>query len=117
MVNYYNHQQIVAENLRAFMQKNGYSKLSLSKLSDVPRPAIDQLLLTGGENIDISIYNTYILQINRGFNFAENDLLKVTPKPNLLPPPPLAQTERSALAQELLDGLDHIMDIYTMYIS
>ncbi|WP_025676904.1 hypothetical protein [Paenibacillus massiliensis] len=114
-VNYHNHQQTVAENLKVFMQKKGCSRLSLSKLTNVPRPAIDQLLLQGGDCLDVSAYNAYILQINQRFNFAEGDLLKLTPEPNLLPPPPPAQIERSALAQEALDGLDQILTIYSRY--
>lgn len=113
-VNYYNHQQNVAENLKAFMRKKGYSKQTLSKLTDVPRPAIDQLLLKGGENLAKSTYNTYILQINQRFNFMEEDLLKLTLMPNLSPSPP-AQTERSALAQEALDGLEQILDVFSLY--
>ncbi|MBT2282222.1 hypothetical protein J7E78_01475 [Paenibacillus polymyxa] len=114
MVNYYNHQQTVKESIIAFMRQKGYSRLTLSKLTNIPRSAIDQLLLQGEENIDMSTYNAYILQINQRFNFAEENLLKVTPNPNLFPSPP-AQTERSALAQEALDGLEQILDVFSMY--
>lgn len=114
MVNYYNQRQTVKESIIAFMRQKGYSRSTLSKLTNIPRSAIDQLLLQGGGNIDTSTYNAYILQINRRFNFAENDLLIVTLKPNLFPSPP-AQTERTALAQEALDGLEQILDVFSMY--
>jgi len=114
MVNYYDHQQTVKESIIAFMRQKGYSRSTFAKLTNIPRTAIDQLLLQGEEKIDISTYNAYILQINQRFNFAEGNLLKVTPKPNLLPSPP-AQTERSALAQEALDGLEQILDVFSMY--
>ncbi|WP_339298086.1 hypothetical protein MKY92_25345 [Paenibacillus sp. FSL R5-0623] len=114
MVNYYNHQQTVKESIIGFMRQKGYSRSTFAKLTNIPRPSIDQLLLQGGGNIDTSTYNAYILQINRRFNFAENDLLKVTPKPNLFPSPP-AQTERTVLAQEALDGLEQILDVFSMY--
>ncbi|WP_405157928.1 hypothetical protein [Paenibacillus sp. FSL H8-0283] len=114
MVNYYNHQQTVKESIIGFMRQKGYSRSTFAKLTNIPRTAIDQLLLQGRGNIDTLTYNAYILQINRRFNFAEYDLLKITPKPNLFPSPP-AQTERSALAQEALDGLEQILDVFSMY--
>lgn len=114
MVNYYNHQQTVASALIQYMRQKGYSRLTFSRLTGIPRTAIDSLILRGGENIDKSAYNAHILQINQRFNFTEEDLLEVTPKPNLSPPPP-AQTERSALAQEALDGLEQILDVFSMY--
>ncbi|RIX60040.1 hypothetical protein D3P08_00140 [Paenibacillus nanensis] len=114
-VNYYNHQETVAKNLIAIMRKKGYSRQTISKLTDIPRSAIDSLLLRGGENINESVYNSYIIQINQTFGFAEDYFLKETPKPNYSPPAPPTKTERSARTQELLNGLDIILDIYSMY--
>ncbi|WP_156922377.1 hypothetical protein [Cohnella thermotolerans] len=42
--NDFKEQETVAKNLIAFMRQNGYSRLSLSKLSGIPRTVIDQLL-------------------------------------------------------------------------
>ncbi|QZN76224.1 hypothetical protein [Paenibacillus sp. DR312] len=119
MVNYYNHQQTVKDSIIAFMRQKGYSRSTLSKLTNIPRSAIDQLLLQGEEDIDISTYNAYILQINQRFNFPEENLLKVEPKPNLLPPPH-AQPEKNARTQEIFDGfngLEEILDIFQMYLK
>ncbi|MBT2292698.1 hypothetical protein J7E73_26920 [Paenibacillus albidus] len=119
MVNYYNHQQTVKESIIGFMRQKGYSRSTFAKLTNIPRTAIDQLLLQGEENIDISTYNAYILQINQRFNLAEGNLLKVTPKPNLLPTK-LVQPEKNARTQEILDGfngLEEILDIFQMYLK
>ncbi|MBO2945648.1 hypothetical protein JJQ72_16845 [Paenibacillus sp. F411] len=116
-INYYGHQETIAQNLILLMRQKGCSRLSLSKLTGVPRPAIDQLLLSGGEIIKESSYNTYILWINQTFNLAEDYFLKEKSMPKFLPQPPLIKYERSELAQELLDGLDQILDIYSMYIK
>lgn len=115
--NYFIHQETVAKNLILFMREKGYSRLSFSKLADVPRSAVDQLLLRGGESINEAVYNVYILRINQTFNLAEDYLLKETSKPDYLSSAPPTQTERSAKAQELLDILDNVLDVYSMYIK
>lgn len=60
--NDFKEQETVAKNLIAFMRQKGYSRLSLSKLSGIPRTVIDQLLNSG--ITDESVYNLQIERIN-----------------------------------------------------
>jgi len=116
-INYYEHQVNIAQNLIAFIRQEGYTKLSLSKLSGVPRPAIDQMLLRGGENISEKLYNTYILKISQTFNLQEDFFLRISenPKPNYPLSP--AHNERSEVAKELLIGLENMIGIYSLYVE
>ncbi|MFS0871090.1 MULTISPECIES: hypothetical protein [Paenibacillus] len=116
MVNYYDHQQTVKECLLAFMRQKGYSRLTFSKLTNIPRRAINQLMLQGGGNIDKSEYNAYIVQINQTFNFAEDYLLTTREgvKSSTISS---VKSERSPEAEEAHFGLECILDIYSMYIK
>lgn len=115
LTNFFEHQETVANNLFALMRQNGYSRLSLSKLTGVPRPAIDQILLSGENNINELVYNSYIMQINQTFDFEGDYLLttKEVAKPSSISS---VNSERSPEAEEALFGLECIMDIYSMYI-
>lgn len=115
LTNFFEHQETVANNLFALMRQNGYSRLSLSKLTGVPRPAIDQILLSGENNINELVYNSYIMQINQTFDFEEDYLLttKEVAKSSSISS---VNSERSPKAEEALFGLECIMDIYSMYI-
>lgn len=119
--NYYSHQNIVSRNIIDFIRQEGYSRLSLSKLTGVPRPIIDELLLGVGGNMNESMYNTYMLQINQTFNLQEDYFL--TPKETLMSPSSFTNSEEivdhkpSGKVQDLHFGLKCILDIYSMYIK
>lgn len=113
-VNYFDHQETIAKNMVLFMREKGYSRSSLSKLSGIARPEIDQILST--QNIDEYVYVAQIVQIKQKFGLTDDYILSPT-QLNLLPPPPIVDEGRSELAQEMLDGLDHILDIYSMHLK
>lgn len=116
MVNYYDHQQTVKECLLAFMRQKGYSRLTFSKLTNIPRRAINQLMLQGGGNIDKSEYNAYIVKINQTFHFTEDYLIttREVVKSSTISS---VKSERSPESEEALFGLECILDIYSMYIK
>ncbi|WP_426454481.1 hypothetical protein ACP26L_17655 [Paenibacillus sp. S-38] len=109
-VNYFGNQRTIAYNLIVFMRLKGCSRLSLSKLSGIDRSVIDQIL--GGENTNESLYNSQITQISKTFELPNDYFLKT--QTDLMPQPPLAR-KRNSIAQEYLDGLDNILDIFSMY--
>ncbi|MGG1940390.1 hypothetical protein ABFY57_11940 [Paenibacillus polymyxa] len=113
--NFFEHRDAVAQNMIALMRKNGYSRQTFSKLTAVPRPAVDQLLLSGGENINESVFNSYILQINQAFDLHENYFL-TTKEIAKSSSTSSVNNEQSERVKELYFGLDCIMDIYSMYI-
>ncbi|TKJ86068.1 hypothetical protein PaeCFBP13512_19740 [Paenibacillus sp. CFBP13512] len=119
--NYYSHQDVVSRNIIDFMRQEGYSRLSLSKLTGVPRPMIDELLLGVGVDISESVYNTYMLQINQAFNLQEDYFLTsketVTSPSSFIDSEEIVDNEKSEEVQELLFGLKCILDIYSMYIK
>lgn len=109
MVNYFDHQDIIATNLRLFIREEGYSRLSFSKVTGVPRTAVDQLL--SGTNNNVSEYNALIERIVLRFSLPNDYFLKeiATPKPPVV--------KLSPEAQKLMDGLENILDIYSMYVD
>lgn len=113
-VNYYENQETIAKNLILFMRERGYSRLSFSKRSGIARQDIDQIL--SAQNTDEKFYNSRIMQIKQKFDLIDEYILS-TEQINLLSPPLIVNEERSELAQEMLDGLDHILDIYSMYLK
>lgn len=112
--NYFDNQETIAKNLVLFMRLKGYSRLSLSKLTEIDRTSIEQIL--NAQNIDEFAYGLQIVKINQVFEFADDYLLTST-QTNSLQPTHIAYSERSELAQKMLDGLDDILDIYSMYIK
>lgn len=112
-VNYFVHKETVVKNLISFMRLKGYSRLSLSKLSGIERPAVDQIL--NGQNANELVFNSQIMQINQTFDLPDDYFL--TTQIESISSVPLGITERNAEAQELLDGLDNILDIYSIYVK
>lgn len=119
--NYYSHQDIVSRNIIDFMRQEGYSRLSLSKLTRIPRPVIDELLLGVGDNMNESMYNAYMLQINQAFNLQEDYFLtpKETVKSNssFTMSEEIVDNEQIEKVRDLHFGLKCILDIYSMYIK
>ncbi len=60
--NYFDFRELIAKNLLSFLSQRGYSKLSFSKLTDISRPTIDQILK--GESPSPKQYNSQITKIN-----------------------------------------------------
>ncbi|MEK4286658.1 hypothetical protein [Paenibacillus sp. FSL P4-0502] len=113
-VNYLDYQETISKNIILFMRERGYSRLSLSKLSGIARQEIDQIL--SAQNTDEYIYDAQIMKIKQKFDLTDDYILTAT-EINLLPSPPIVDEGRSELAQEMLDGLDHILDIYSMHLK
>lgn len=120
-LNFYDYRETISKNLIAFIRSRGYSKLSLSKLTEISRPTID--LILKGESPNQTIYNSQIAKINETFDLPEDYF--ITAIPVAVTPPPLAYAysdhgndhERSDLAKEALFGLDCILDVYSMYLK
>ncbi|MCM2999980.1 hypothetical protein M3647_21120 [Paenibacillus cellulositrophicus] len=107
-VDYFEHQENVATNLILFLRERGYSRLSLSKLTGVPRTALDQLL--GGWNGDVQEYNEFIEKIRIRFDLPMDYFIKEVALPQS------SATILSPEVQELQRGLADVLDIYSMYI-
>ncbi|WP_025676897.1 hypothetical protein [Paenibacillus massiliensis] len=108
-MNYVEYQQSVSINLTLFLRENGYTRLSFSKLTDVPRTIVDQLL--SGWSGDESECNMYVEKIRHKFELPVDYFLKDV---TLLPSP---KEQLRPEIQELYDGLDNILDIYSLYIN
>lgn len=120
-INFFEHQQTIARNLTMFIRLNGYSKLSLSKLTSISRPTIDQILK--GESPSRTPYNSQIAKITEIFELKE-DYFLTSPTiffPDVLPAYAFSDhgdaSERHPKVKELLDGLDNILDIYSLYLK
>lgn len=73
-MNFYEYKENISNNLILFMRKKGYTKLSLSKLTNIDRKIIDTLL--NNTIISTDEYNTYIENIIKIFNLDEIELIK-----------------------------------------
>lgn len=120
-LNFFEYQEVIAKNLLAFIRSKGYSKLSLSKLTDISRPTIDQILK--GDSPNPTTFNSQIKKINQAFELPDDYL--ITDIPIVVTTAPLAYAysdrgsdqEKSPLSIELLDGLDNILDVFSMYMK
>ncbi|MBS5913107.1 MAG: hypothetical protein KID09_21205 [Paenibacillus macerans] len=108
-VDYFVHQEIITKNLILFMREKGCSRLSFSKLIGVTRIAVDQLL--NGWNGDASEYNALVEKIRLRFDLPNDFFLKEVAFPQ--PSTPKLSPE----VQKLRDGLENILDIYSMHIK
>lgn len=119
-INFFEHQTTIAKNLVTFIRLKGYSKLTFSKLTNISRPTIDQILR--GESPNPSRYNDQIAKINQTFRLPDDYFITSQAIPSLSRPLGYAYSdhgtsvEKSKQTKELLDGLDNILDIYSMYV-
>ncbi|OMD04122.1 hypothetical protein MKX34_28930 [Paenibacillus sp. FSL R5-0636] len=117
-LNFYDYREMIAKNLVTFLRLKGYSKLSLSKLSDISRPIIDQIIK--GESFDSQLYNKQIEKINKTFDLPDNYF--ITSHSSMTPTTytysdQYVHSERTPEVKELLDGLYNILDIYSLYLK
>ncbi|WP_313640562.1 hypothetical protein [Paenibacillus sp.] len=117
-LNFFDHRETIAENLVSFLRLKGYSKLSLSKLTYIDRTTIDQIFK--GEGLNSKQYNTQIIKINKTFDLPE-DYFTSSRSPILSTITNTcvhqdAGSEKSAEVNELLCGLNNILDIYSLYL-
>jgi transcriptional regulator with XRE-family HTH domain len=117
-LNFFDHRETITKNLVTFLRQKGYSKLSLSKLSDITRPTIDQIIK--GEGLNSEQYNKQIEKINKTFDLPVNyfitPLISITPTMYTYSDH-VAVSERSSEAEKLLDGLNSILEIYSLYLK
>jgi hypothetical protein len=112
-INFFEHQKTIANNLRSYMRLKGYSKLSLSKLTEIPRSDIDNLL--NDDNANIIIYNNQISQILKTFNLPRIYFLTTVLDTESTLDPSLNEDQRSPRIKELFDGLENVLEIFSMY--
>ncbi|MGG4219441.1 helix-turn-helix transcriptional regulator [Paenibacillus jamilae] len=110
---FYEYKEIITQNLIVFIRLRGYSKLSLSKQTGLSRLTIDHIL--NGEITNPSVYNSNIEKIIQTFDLPndyflinQNDQISFAPK---------TYSQQSLTVQELFDGLDNVMDIFSMYLK
>lgn len=119
-INFFEYQKVIASNLVTFIRLNGYSKLSLSKLTGISRLMIDQILK--GESPSQTMYNNQIAQINQTFHLPDQYFIVSQSLQTLPDSHTYAYSDRgmglekNEQAKELLTGLDNTLDIYSMYV-
>ncbi|WP_313638315.1 hypothetical protein [Paenibacillus sp.] len=118
-LNFFDHRETITKNLVTFLRQKGYSKLSLSKLSDINRPTID--LIIKGEGLNSKQYNKQIIKINKTFDLPVNyfitPLISINPTKYNTYSDHVAVSERSPEVKELLDGLNNVLEIYSLYLK
>jgi len=114
-INFYEQQDTITKNLITFMRLRGYSKLSLSKLTGIPRSTIDVILSSSNSNS--TTYNTQVSKITEVFELPFEYFLHKPIESSATTLLDSDNYQRSLQAKELLNGLDNILDIYAMYLK
>jgi transcriptional regulator with XRE-family HTH domain len=118
-LNFSDHRETIVENLVSFLRLKGYSKLSLSKLTDIDRSTIDQILKC--EGLNSKQYNRQIKKINKIFDLPEDYF--ITSLSSKIPTIMNTYSDhdvgsgKNADVKELLCGLNNILDIYSLYLK
>lgn len=111
----------IGKNISTYLRLKGYSKSSFSKLTDISRPTINQIL--SGDSPSPTIYED---QINRITNALDLPLdyfltepvisLEKWRTPMIQHSDRAPNGERDKIARELLNDLDDLMSIASLYL-
>lgn len=122
MMQLYSFKEKIGENLLTFLRLKGYTKSSLSKLTGISRPTINQIL--EGNSPSPKIYEDQIQKITDSLNLPlEYFLNSPTQKPETWQLPSTQYSDRSStlkrseLTQDLLDDLDELLTVAAFYIK
>ncbi|MBP2114054.1 hypothetical protein NST69_04350 [Paenibacillus sp. FSL P2-0089] len=113
-INFFEHREIISNNMVIFLRLRGISKLSLSKQTGIPRLTIDQII--SGETPSPKQYNLQLTNINHTYELPEDYF--ITSLPSVQPTyaySSIGDSAKDPVVRELLDGLDNILDIYSLY--
>ncbi len=118
----YSLQQIIGENLLTFLRLNGYTKTSLSKLTGISRPTINQIL--EGQSPNPNIYEEQLKKITGALKLPLDYFINPpSNKPEIWQLPSTQYSDRSPaakrsdIAQDLLDNLDELLTVAAFYIK
>lgn len=113
----------IAENIVLFMRSKGYSKMSLHKLTGISRPTIDKLLK--GESPNPTELAKQITKLSDTFQLDLNVFLRDPANKTSSNVAVSYQysdraarhpgVERTQLTKELLQDLDNLLDIASLY--
>lgn len=110
---YYDYRNNIADNLIEFMRVRGYSRLSLSKLTGLSRNTVEDIF--NGKSNDRKIYDYQIIQINQTFELPPDYFLNSQKTQlNVLDN---VDSEKTRLVKDLFDGLENVLDIFSMYLK
>jgi transcriptional regulator with XRE-family HTH domain len=99
-----------AGNIKRLLRSKGYSRRSFSIVTGIDRAHVDHLLSDDESLLDASTHSAYLDLLREKFDLPGDYFTQELPIEMEKP------TQRSARAQELLDGLDNILDIYALYL-
>ncbi|MBC9722028.1 MAG: XRE family transcriptional regulator [Lactobacillus sp.] len=116
-MDFFYYQDLIARNLIYYIRKNGYTKSSIARLTCIPQNDLEELLTA--KVSDPRYYNEQIIKITNSLNLVEDYFLR---QPNGKMSKWLLQeqsvpSERSELAQELLNDLDELISVCQFYIK
>jgi hypothetical protein len=120
-IDYFEYREQIAKNFLSFLREKGYSKLSVHKLTDISRPTID--LILKGESPSPKTYNSQIAKINETFKLDPDYLLEIHEERPALHAYAYAYSdhgsdaEKSPTTKDLLNGLDNILEVYSLYLK
>lgn len=111
-------QHIIGKNINYFIELKGYTKSSLSRLTNIKKTDLDQLIK--GEFSNPDFYSKQVNRLTKSLNLPDDYFLN-KPIERLekwqLSNTQSASPERSPLAQELLEDLDQLISIAPFYLK
>ncbi len=118
----HSYQKRIGENLLNFLRLKGYTKTSLSRLTEISRPTLNQII--EGRSPNPKIYEDQIKKITESLDLP-NDYFLQNFQGNIekwqLPTTQYSDRsslspERSEYAQMLIDDLDELLTVAALYI-
>ena len=117
-VQLFDFQHNIGKNIIYFIELKGYTKSSISRLTGVTKSNLDQLIK--GEFSDPFHYEKQITRLTKSLNLPNDYFLKTIERPEkwqLSNIQGTASSQKSLLAQELLEDLDELISIAPFYIT
>lgn len=120
-MNLFLQKETIAQHLNLFIRLNGYSKSSFAKKVGISRPTLDQLL--EGTSPNEKTFLTQLEKIASAFQLSKESFLQ-TPQIIKKASTPVLQfsdhltntADRTAKNQKLLEDLEDLLDIATLYL-
>jgi transcriptional regulator with XRE-family HTH domain len=111
----------IGQHLTDYLRLKGYTKTSLSKIADISRPTLNQIL--DGSSPNPNIYNQQLAKITDALDLPSDYFIAVSGNKaekwqlaSIQYSDRKANEERSEWSQELLEDLDELLTVAAFYI-
>lgn len=118
----FENRKLIGENILSIIKDNGYTKSSFSRITDISRPTLNELIK--GEVNNLTTFKTHIQKILKSHNMNEEQLLNYVPKHKMKKELVFALSDNAPVnhvikpnAQEMFGILEDIVHICELYYN